>query len=110
MQISIGDSVFYSKEMPTYEQAWNIADALKLLEYFKLRQDVISGGDILNNKLEYTYDNWFFNPDEEKSKEYNSIQSINIAYEYLKRYIQRNGENYYVVIVIHNQSSGNFFD
>ncbi len=100
MKLLVNNKVIYAKETSWQEFAWQIKDALAVLEYVASKENVVLGGDILDNNLNYTYDNWFYNTDESKSLCDNSVSSVNTAKEYISNYIKRNGTDYYVVIVL----------
>ena len=93
------DIDIFSIILPTGEISWKIKDSLKVLECLKNHNKIVLGGDILNDKQKYTYDNWFYDVELTKSREENLLQSIKVAQNYLSEYIDCNGDNYYVVII-----------
>ena len=82
------------------EFAWKIKDANAVIDYIEKKRCVILGGDILDSKKEYTYDNWFYNGASDLSLEENSKISTVKAIEYLSNYRLKNGFNHYVVFVL----------
>ncbi len=81
------------------ETAWAISDIFKILDYCKENTYIVLGGDILNENLDYTYDNWYYDTNANIDLKDNSNKSILKANEYISNYIKKNGVNYYVVIV-----------
>lgn len=100
MDINIGAKKIYSKETPNKELAWALKDSEAVLEYMYSNKQLVLGGDILNSEFEYTYDNWFYNKDKSKSNEENSKQSVKFAIQYIVKYMEENGNNYYVIFVV----------
>ena len=91
----------YSKSIyiSEYESAWKISCAKSLISEALQNQVIILGGDILNLNLEYTDDNWYYEPNKAKDINYNSIKSCNCMENYLKKYIDLHGVDYYIIIV-----------
>lgn len=61
---------------------------------------ILLGGDILDSEGHYTYDNWYYEYNPRVDDMQNSRDSINKAKEYLEAYIDRNGTEYTVAIVV----------
>ena len=99
MTINIGNKTITSVYFTDFETAWKMEDAFLVLEYLKSNNRIVLGGDILTEKLEYNYDNWYYDVDTSQSSGYNVERSIMVAFEYLSKYIQRNGNSFYVVFV-----------
>ena len=87
------------------EFAWKIKDVTDVIGYIEKKHCVILGGDILDSKKEYTYDNWFYNCASNLSLEENSKISVIKAIEYLSNYKLKNGIDYYVVFVLEQNLS-----
>ncbi len=103
MEIQVRGKTITSVYFSVAETAWSMEDALLVLEYLQGLQKVVLGGDILTKTLEYTYDNWYYEPKPQKDVLFNSKHSIRWAQKYLTRYIKRNGSGYYVVFVVENE-------
>lgn len=99
MKIRVGNKILQSVSLCSGEFAWKIEDAIFVLQYLKTKQKVILGGDILNNKLEYTHDNWYYDTYGCQNHRVNIECSFDVSIEYLKNYIDKNGTSFYVVIV-----------
>ena len=82
-----------------YELAWKITDADDFIEDAILNQVIVLGGDILDANLQYTLDNWYYEPDKSISRKVNSLQSCNCMKKYIERYIERNGSDFYAIII-----------
>lgn len=89
-----------------YEVAWKISDTMDVIEYLFSLNYIILGGDILDSSLEYNYDSWFYEVDKEKHHTENVKNSYEKACNYIKNYIQRNGNDYYVILVIGDSPQG----
>lgn len=81
------------------ELAWKLSDAFFVLRYMVEHQHIILGGDILNSELKHNYDSWYYNVDTSKDSQENSKLSYDKAVDYLQKYFERNGQNFYVVLV-----------
>ena len=99
MQIEVGNKRISSIEFTGAENAWKIKDALEVIEHFDKNGIVVLGGDILTENFEYTYDNWYYDPDDTCSSLINAKNSIEKASEYISNYIAMNGSDYYIVLV-----------
>jgi len=83
------------------ELAWHIADVPAVLQRISAHGLIVLGGDILDIEMQYTYDNWYHNVDRSLSKSLNVKSSFDAAQEYIQKYINRNGEGFFVVLVVH---------
>ena len=83
--------------------AWPITDVVDIIMYSITNNQIVLGGDILNKELEYTYDNWYYEPDNTQNIGENSRRSIEKAKVYISNYIKRNGGVFYVDIVISSE-------
>lgn len=88
-----------SIKISEYEEAWRIEDSFEVIKYLTKQNKIILGGDILGKKLQYIYDNWYYEPSESNNRTKNIIDSYNIACQYIQDYIKKNGTDYYVIIV-----------
>ncbi len=98
MRVIINGKIFNFVQFNN-EFAFHITDALLILDCYCDLSVIVLGGDILTNELNYSYDNWYYNIDNNLSNEENSKNSITVAKTYLKKYIDRNGTDYYCVFV-----------
>lgn len=92
----IEKSIDLTNEIGAFELAWKYADAIAVLDILEQNKVIVSGGDVLNNQLSYTYDNWSYN-----EKDY--IESIEYAKEYINNYFSKNGSKFYYVLVVRNE-------
>lgn len=81
------------------ELAWKIDDINPILQWLSANNKVVLGGNVLDANKEYTYDNWYYNPDDTCPSLTNVKNSIEKASEYISNYITINGSNYYIVLV-----------
>lgn len=100
MNIVINNKLIQSINISSCETAWPIADAVYVLAYYEKRGHVILGGDILNSDLVYNYDSWYYTPVDSRSHNENVASSIATAKKYISDYIDKNGVNYYMVLVV----------
>lgn len=99
MEITIGSKTIISKNFSNTEEAWMIDDAFLVLEYLKSKEKIVLGGDVLTEKLEHTYDSWYYNEESSQNSDLNVECSIKLAFEYIANYIKTNGNSFYVVFV-----------
>ena len=85
---------------PSKELAWPMDKIFLVLQYMQTCNKVVLGGDILTSEMEYNYDSWYYNCDLSKEHFYNAGRSYNVAIEYIERYIQRNGNDFWVILVL----------
>ena len=52
------------QKISPYELAWKIDDIKPILQWLSSNNKVVLGGDVLDAKKEYTYDNWYYDPDD----------------------------------------------
>ena len=88
-------SIYFSQ----YELAWKISDANEFIEDALKNEVIVLGGDILDSNMNYTCDNWYYEPDKSIERKVNSIQSCSCMKEYIDNYVKLNGTDYYIVIV-----------
>ena len=99
MRIKINGKTIFPKKTPYGELAWSIVEAIDVLDYLQHNKHIILGGDVLNKNFMHTYDSWFYDRNQNQSQEANCDKSVLVAKEYIARYIQKNGDCYYVVFV-----------
>jgi len=95
MRIDINGKTIVSVDFSDYETAWRAEDAFLVLEYLRERNEIVLGGDILNVNFKYAYANWYY-----ENEPGNSLESIEVATEYLRRFKKMNGNSFYVVFVV----------
>ena len=100
MEIKIGNKTISSIDFSNTETAWMIEDAIFVLEYLKSNKKIVLGGDVLTEKLEHSYDSWYYNVEPSRNYKYNVECSFALAVKYISNYIRRNGNAFYVVFVI----------
>ncbi|MBR2861595.1 MAG: hypothetical protein IKB86_07135 [Clostridia bacterium] len=98
-KITFGNKTIISTDFSDFETAWKIDDSLLVLEYLKSKNKIVLGGDILTEKLEHNYDNWYYDTDSNQNHKTNVEQGFKTAYEYISNYIKLNGTTFFVVIV-----------
>ncbi len=79
---------------------WKIDLYKTLLCEIKENNKIILGGDVLTVDLKYTHCSWYYMPDSNKKLSDNCAQSYEVAIKYLAGFIERNGVDYYVEIVL----------
>ncbi len=87
------------KHLGILEIAWDWQNAIKAIEYLSKYNYVVLGGDVYNKNLEPTYDSWYINKNEIKSKEEFIIQAKKKAISYIIQYHDKNGDEYFYSIV-----------
>ncbi len=99
MKISIENKTITSVDFSEFETAWRIEDAFLVLLYLKKENKVVLGGDILTKDLIRNYDSWYYNFDDNHSEKCNVEFGYEKAIEYISKYVQLNGKDFYVIIV-----------
>ena len=79
---------------------WRIDDAVDVFGYLANNNLVIVGGDILTNCLEYTNDNWYYEPKAELERSRNVKGGLDRSCEYVTWYRQKFGNDFLVLIVV----------
>ena len=82
------------------ETAFYTKDVFEAINVLDMQKYIILGGDILiifNNEVKYTYDNWYYNGDDELNVNDIQKKSIKVARNYLSKY--KLEENNLVVFV-----------
>ncbi len=99
MKIDVGNKTITSVDFSNNEIAWKIEDTHFVLDYFRKENKIILGGDILTKNLVHNYDSWYYNYDQCQSEKSNVESGYKSAIEYISKYIQLNGNDFYVIIV-----------
>ena len=86
------------------EYAWRYSDYAVILNYFQKNSLIVLGGDVLTKDMKYSYDNWYYNPDPEKTMHENVRQSAAVAEAYLRGYQDRHGAEFYLIFVVRRRS------
>lgn len=100
MKINIDNKTISSVDFSKAETAWMIDDASLVLEYLRSKNKIVLGGDVLTDKLEHTYDSWYYNIESSRDFKFNVECSIKLALEYISNYISTNGRTFFVIFVI----------
>ncbi len=82
--------------------AWNLENPIKVINFLNENNYLILGGDVykmIDGELNSTYDSWYFDKDKSKSSQELLHESRNRAIEYIKKYHEMNGQDYYYSIV-----------
>lgn len=88
------------EDLGVYYRAYSINEALELLSMMEQEKRVVLGGDVFclfPDGINFNYDNWYFNVNNELSKDENIRYSCQKAREYITNYPMR--ENIYFSIV-----------
>ena len=83
----------------TTEYAWKYRDVIEVISYLSSKECAILGGDVLNNNLGYTHDNWYYSYSDVLSIENNICESASRAVEYVDWYYSMYGDDFYYIIV-----------
>ena len=100
MKINIGNRTITSVDFSNAETAWRIEDAISVLEHLRSKNKIVLGGDILTEKMEHNYDNWYYNVQPSRNFTFNVESSIRLAIKYISNYIGTNGNAFYVIFII----------
>ncbi|AQM59813.1 Imm40 family immunity protein [Clostridium baratii] len=90
------------KNIGVLELAWNKENSIKVIDFLNKNNYLILGGDVyktIDGELNSTYDSWYFNKDKSKSSQELLHESRNRAIEYINKYHEMNGQDYYYSIV-----------
>lgn len=82
--------------------AFPIQITQKVYELVAQKRWIILGGDILTPHYNYTYDNWYYQPNKNLPLEDNVQKSIFQSNLYISKYIATHGSNFLVIFVISN--------
>ena len=87
-------------ELGVASYAYTYQDMLAYIDWIESKKLVILGGDVYSRQgdmFDITYDSWYYSP---KNKDNDSLESISVAKDYISKYIDINGGNFYFTIVI----------
>lgn len=84
------------------EMVWPLRSIPELLKLVMDNQWIILGGDILDTQQNYTYDNWYYNPDPQMSLIFNVTASVEKTKEYISQYCKKNGDDFWISPTISN--------
>lgn len=79
--------------------AYTYQDMLAYIDWIESKKFVILGGDVYSRQgdmFDITYDSWYYSP---KNKDNASLESISVAKDYISKYIDSNGGNFYFTVV-----------
>lgn len=99
MKIFIENKTIYSVDNTEFETTWKIEDFPFVLKYLQKLHIIVLGGDILNEKMQYTYDNWYYDIDKDIDYQDNVVNSIEFARDYLTKYTKRYGNCFNVIFI-----------
>ena len=86
-------------ELGVASYAYTYQDMLAYIDWIESKKFIILGGDVYvegDRGLELTYDGWYYSP---KNNDSDSLLSISVAKDYISKYIDSNGGNYYFTVV-----------
>lgn len=87
-------------ELGVSSYAYTYQDMLVYIDWIESKKFVILGGDVYSRQgdmFDLTYDSWYYSP---KNNDSDLLQSIFVARDYISKYIDSNGENFYFAIVV----------
>lgn len=84
------------------EMVWPTRCIPEILQLAVDNQWIILGGDILDMAKNYTYDNWYYNPDAQLSLNLNVTASVEKTREYISQYCKKNGTDFWISLTISN--------
>ncbi len=93
------DSAKSLEHIGVLEMAWDWENAIKAIEFLYQCNYAIFGGDVYKGNLEATYDSWYINKDEAKSRHEFIKQAKDKAISYINQYHDTNGDDFYYAIV-----------
>ena len=103
---NLGIDCSHAIRTPWGDFAWRVGDIPYVLSAISSISGVILGGDVITPQMEYTGDNWFYQPVWPAHTPYNESlrsnveRSVQSASEYIGRYTERNGEGDLFVFVV----------
>ena len=80
--------------------AWRASDLPLLMDYVIQNKWIVLGGDVLTYSGNYTYDNWYYNPECSLSITQNVHQSVAVCLDYVANYTNRNGSDFLYSLVL----------
>ena len=87
------------EEFGVTNYAYTFKDVLAYIDWIESKKFIILGGDVYvegDRGLELTYDGWYYSP---KNNDSDSLLSISVAKDYISKYIDSNGGNFYFTVV-----------
>ena len=91
-----------SKVTPSGQIVWSASDLLLVMDYVKEHGWIILGGDVLTCSGNYTYDNWYYSPQQFLDLAQNIDQSITVCLNYVDEYTKRNGNDFLFSLTLSN--------
>lgn len=85
---------------PSGEQAWSATSVGEIMQQAIDNGWLVLGGDVITDKGQYTYDNWYYNPNPNICKKDNIALSVHQCLDYVNTYINRNRGQFYFVLVL----------
>ena len=82
-----------------FELAWPIEETPGILTELAAQGRIILGGDMLDHEQNHLGCNWYYNPSQKLPQSENIQRSLDTALPYIHKFIERNGTQYYVIIV-----------
>lgn len=83
----------------TGEYILNYGELMTLINFIRLhKSSIVLGGDVLNEKDQYTYNNWYYNSNASLSRNENIINSCLVTIEYLEKINNPTSFHYIVVL------------
>ena len=86
-------------ELGVASYAYTYQDMLAYIDWIESKKFVILGGDVYSRQgdmFDLTYDSWYYSP---KNNDSDSLLSISVAKDYISKYIDSNGGNFYFTVV-----------
>ena len=90
------------KNIGMNELAWYGKDAIKAIEYLSNNGTLILGGDVYiisEQKINLTYDNWYYIPVETRTHQENIDAAKEKAVSYIQHFMYKNGNDYLYSVV-----------
>lgn len=90
------------KNIGMNELAWYGKDAIKAIEYLSNNGTLILGGDVYiisGQKINLTYDNWYYIPVESRTHQENIDAAKEKAVSYIQHFMCKNGNDYLYSVV-----------
>ena len=87
------------EEFGVTNYAYTFKDVLAYIDWIESKKFVILGGDVYSRQgdmFDITYDSWYYSP---KNNDSDSLLSISVAKDYISKYIDSNGGNFYFTVV-----------
>ena len=85
---------------PSGEQAWSATAVSEIMQQAINNGWLVLGGDVITDKGQYTYDNWYYNPNPNIGIKDNVELSVFKCRDYVNTYISRNQGQFYFVLVL----------